>query len=400
MTKASLIFSRLRIALRRVYVETKFKAIGLKHFLRALFTRKPVFLIASHTGQYIGNAYYFLRYVHSRPEVCGLGLASRQTRYSLVHDQLPWVVQGSWPARCLARRAAAVFIGGYPSSEPFISGYARALRVLTWHGMPIKAIGAQSTLQPPGNQGADCCIATSPFTQEIMHRAFPAGGEVLCTGEPKTDGLVDPDRPDVRQKLGNKYQKMVHYAPTFRDAANPTLSGYFADPNFDDSIVQSEQIRDSLERHKACMVVAPHPAVRMHYKGRLRPPYFLATDLDLSIEHLMAAADYLISDYSSVIIDWLLLLRPMGLYCPDIDEYESRRGFPYFDYQRLLGKYIHTELDSLAENMNRTLGESEPDHDMQALKILFHRYEAGGAAQRLFEAIWLEWQTKHSKGQL
>jgi CDP-glycerol glycerophosphotransferase (TagB/SpsB family) len=376
--------------LRRVYEEVIFGAISLRHFCRTLLTRRPLVLIASHAGPFIGSAYFFLRHLQGQSTVCSIGLVTRQTRYSLVQQRLPWVVRGGWLAHRLAKRAAVVCIGGYPSNEPFWADYTNALRVLVWHGMPIKAIGSQSALQPPYPQEADCCIATSSLMQTIMQKAFPLAGPALCTGEPKTDGLIDPKLPDSLQQLRATYRKVILYAPTFRDAVNPAASGYFADTTFDDSIAWSEEIKAILTRHNACMIVAPHPAVRMHYKGRLQTPCFLASDLDVATEHLMAAADYLISDYSSVIIDWLLLLRPMGLYCPDIAEYAARRGFPYFDFEEVFAPFIHRDLVSLVHDINQALSTPSPDDSLRQLKTRFHQHEAGGAAARLLAAIQAE----------
>lgn len=230
--------------------------------------------------------------------------------------------------------------------------------------------------------------------QHILQAAFPMAGPALCTGEPKTDAFTDANLPDALKTLRASYRKVILYAPTFRDAADPAATNYFADTTFDDSIAWSKEIHDILAQHHACMIVAPHPAVRMHYKGRLQAPCYLASDLDVATEHLMAAADYLISDYSSVIIDWLLLQRPMGLYCPDIAEYASRRGFPYFDFNDIFGQYIYRDLESLTKDIRQSLSAPLPDDRLRQLKDLFHQHEVGGAAERLLGAIQAELQRR------
>ena len=50
------------------------------------------------------------------------------------------------------------------------------------------------------------------------------------------------------------------------------------------------------------------------------------------IHDLMLVSDVLVSDYSSAIYEYSLLGRPMAFFAPDLDAYESERGF-YFDYR-------------------------------------------------------------------
>lgn len=45
------------------------------------------------------------------------------------------------------------------------------------------------------------------------------------------------------------------------------------------------------------------------------------------VQELLIAADFLISDYSSIITDFALLNKPILIYCPDLEDYLSDRGF-------------------------------------------------------------------------
>ena len=49
----------------------------------------------------------------------------------------------------------------------------------------------------------------------------------------------------------------------------------------------------------------------------------------MDMQELLAAADCLITDYSSCAFDFMLTRRPVFLYTPDIREYDTQRGFYY-----------------------------------------------------------------------
>ena len=385
---------------RRACNEARYGLIGLGHFLRAWGSRRPLFLAGCHSGPFAGNAYHFLKHTHHRPGARVVGVAYPQARYALVRDGLPWVPRGSWMARCLAKRAAAALGTGYPYANigPECAG---ALQVMMWHGMPIKGVGLQCQPEPAFFPETDVCVATSPFMADIMGRVFGLPPErVLCTGEPKTDGFVDPGRPDLRRMLGGEYRKIVLYAPTFREEElHPDGK---RDPRaLVDSILRSERIRQTLARHQACMVLALHPFDRTLFAGALEAPFFFSVSLDLCTEHLMAAADFFISDYSSLVIDWTLLSRPMGLYCPDLEPYKASRGFPYFDFREVFGPFIHGDVEGVAEAMDRALaGDRSSAEPLLRLKSLFHQHDAGGASARLFVRILDNIQTRSGRAKV
>jgi CDP-glycerol glycerophosphotransferase len=69
--------------------------------------------------------------------------------------------------------------------------------------------------------------------------------------------------------------------------------------------------------------------VRTHYfcKNNIRERNLLNVSNYPDMQDLLVAADLLITDYSSSIWDYALTRKPCILYCPDIDQYNSDRGF-------------------------------------------------------------------------
>lgn len=86
------------------------------------------------------------------------------------------------------------------------------------------------------------------------------------------------------------------------------------------------------------LVVKVHPHLQKHLQMDTCP---------IATERLLPAVDVLISDYSSVIYDYLLLERPIVLYVPDLAYYLEQDQF-YIDYEELPGVIV-TEDSELYE---------------------------------------------------
>ena len=52
-------------------------------------------------------------------------------------------------------------------------------------------------------------------------------------------------------------------------------------------------------------------------------------DADVRYTEILNAFDVMISDYSSIVFDYLLLDRPVIYLIPDYEEYRSQRGFVF-----------------------------------------------------------------------
>ena len=76
----------------------------------------------------------------------------------------------------------------------------------------------------------------------------------------------------------------------------------------------------------------------------------------LSTELLFPSADVVIADYSSLIYEYLLFGKPLILYVPDLEEYESRRGF-YQEFDEIPGILVQQE-EELADTVRKCTGEA------------------------------------------
>lgn len=188
-----------------------------------------------------------------------------------------------------------------------------------WHGMPLKAIGAfdpQVRRLPLG----DVAIATSDFFRRVIAKAFlMSETDVLVSGQPRNDLLVRSARqtePDI-----------ILWMPTYR-ASN--FGDVREDSPFNKNVMLDalRQIDAGLEGKAARLVLKLHPmdVLNAELTADFRNVQILRrTDPQPPLPELMASSRALITDYSSAAIDFAVLDRPLGYFCPDRDEYA--RGF-------------------------------------------------------------------------
>lgn len=211
-----------------------------------------------------------------------------------------------------------------------------------WHGMPTKKI--KSLLNDIKiDREFTFTLASSPMYQDIMSRCFQMPKEnVFILGVPRNDKLFHKD--DTLQKLGitNDY-KTICWLPTFRNhRENSKEEG--ATYEYAIPYINSEnvfEIDNLLERKKIKLIVKYHKVQRTD--DRLFPStkniFFMTADecarINIDLYKMLACSDALLTDYSSVFIDYLSIDRPIGFTLDDFEKFSEDRGFvfnPPLDY--------------------------------------------------------------------
>ena len=230
----------------------------------------------------------------------------------------------------------------------------------TWHGTALKRIGLDAVgqsdhskfekmirpdVKKKGDQQTDIFISGSKFMSDVYHRALGYSKEISLTGTPRTDVFFN-ERNDIIEKVKRSFEiadgeKIILYAPTFRPG------GSFENYDIDLSCIKS--FFSQKEGCKYVIMVRLHPNIAAK-SDDLRK--FLSYDyIDASfypdMQELLCATDVLVTDYSSVMFDFMFTYKPVILYTPDKNIYN--RGF-YFDIDSLPfvkinnNKEIYTEL--------------------------------------------------------
>ena len=209
--------------------------------------------------------------------------------------------------------------------------------IQTWHGsFGNKTLGDMSLLknrrwQRDGESSAKITsflLSNSTFENDFYRRAYWKDTPIIVTGHPRNDiffKAMDDSSADIKMKLFNdKNVNVVLYAPTFRDANHND----FELPDFS-SILAALQQRFAGEW---AFILRFHHLDNTNKTKvkKFESKNIVIDDNSLDMNVLYPFIDVLISDYSSVLYDFLLSGKPAFVYAPDYSHYASNvRGLCY-----------------------------------------------------------------------
>jgi CDP-glycerol glycerophosphotransferase len=220
----------------------------------------------------------------------------------------------------------------------------RKLVVNLWHGMPIKRIwrGVPGSELPLST----FLISTSAFFSDVLMKASGFGPErLLATGLPRNDILtsVRPASLDIVARLRGSAERLIFFLPTYRNSARGfmTQDGTETHTILGLSPDDAQQLHAWLKENRCKLIVKPHPMSINAGKKFADDAHWAMIDETILFEEglglyeLLAQADLLVTDVSSVYVDFLTTEKPQILYFPDMERYECTRGLllhPLQDY--------------------------------------------------------------------
>ena len=111
---------------------------------------------------------------------------------------------------------------------------------------------------------------------------------------------------------------------------------------------------------------------------------------DSDIQELLLITDILISDYSSVICDYVLLERPILLYTYDYDEYINHRGIYYSNLEDIAPGPLIYSFKELIDAIRNIEGRFNK-YKLKAKEIrnYFNKYHDNKSTERLLKFLKL-----------
>ncbi len=266
------------------------------------------------------------------------------------------------------------------------------------HGIPLKATKGKICVY----SDTDYVLSPSENLNSIISEQFGAEEKQLVTcGAPRTDILYKKEHHKKLYQLINKekYSRVILWAPTFRTMAGFTRKDSEADFVYGMPLIDSKEslnkLKDSLLKTNILMIVKPHIHQEMSElliadEGNLRVIKQDVLDgVGATVYDLMKLSDALISDYSSIAFDYLLLNRMVAYTIDDIQQYSI--GFSVdnpLDY--MPGVHMNS-IDELIQFIcDVGNGIDAYKEKRRELKERLFQYDDGKNAERLLKLLGLK----------
>ena len=256
-----------------------------------------------------------------------------------------------------------------------------------WHGTPLKKIRYDVVEKPEekhdfyhdfmNKNSREYVSSTSKFLSDtILKRAFLVEDEQLLNfGYPRTDifALNEQENLAFCQKyagglleyihMAKQFSKVFIYMPTFRD----NDPGFLAKANID-----FERLSKALKTIDGVLFLKLHPLTKLPEVQRKDNIIQIPNDVD--IYPFLMHTHYLITDYSSIYFDYLLLNKEIIFIPYDYDDYIKNREL-YFDYDSVTPGVKYYSFDDFIDNLVKIDLLNYENERKKLISLLYDEYD-------------------------
>lgn len=340
--------------------------------------KKPHVLFAGSLGKHTNVKYAYMQAVAQDYGFQPVFAATR-TDYALLQGAGLPVAGSPQELAAAVQQARCIVLDNFALHSALQGIPLTGKRILQlWHGIPLKKIGfpeMESAVNMTSDKGRfleanysgmAAVPCTSPWMkEELFSRAFRAE-DFPVLGFPCTDVLQRlPSKHDMlgadvalyaalaRHRKGGG--KVMVYMPTFRDTGGNAIEDGALDPTALDHFCR---------RNNILLVLKFHPLVPVEAIRQLDGLVVHASAQD--IYPLLPLTDALITDYSSIYFDYLLVDKPLIFFPYDKEKYLTRDRELFFDYEAMTpGMHVRT-MDALMAALLRVAAQDVGAADMRA----------------------------------
>lgn len=353
---------------------------------------KKVVLFMIHNSRFKGN----LRFVYEQMKA-----EDPELSFVVVSKKQLFSVSGKGPGRLLRLLKAGLYFyfgltyhlatAGYiflndnflPLAYMRISPKTKVVQL--WHGIgALKRFGLSTEEREfvrhcveKGNQRITHLFVSSQKVVSYYKEALGiAEDRIFPVGVPVTDYYFDRDKMEQgRKNFFQQYpelagKKLLLYTPTFRKTQkeNEELMEHF----------DCKRLKEELGESWA-ILVRSHPQVSFPVEVCQEGCYNVTEYED--IKELYVVSDVLVNDYSSTMVEFALLGKPIVLYAYDLESYD--RGF-YRDYRETApGKIVRTQ-EELCQAVLETGADQEK---LEGFLELQYDIRDGKATERVISQV-------------
>lgn len=386
----------MKIKLRKIF--KKFILPYLFLFLDSIIPKKKNLLIfAAHRGErFCDNSKHlflkFLKFYKNEFEI--IWISAKKDVYKKVakevgnvHSIYLYSLGGLWK---LARSRVIFFTHG-TGDIPYFKFSFRKKLVLLWHAISFKMTG----LLDPKMKKKDkrkwqretnrysFIISSSDIDRYVKSCCFGVSVEkIKITGLPRNDMLYESLKD---KSLISKYKflegKIILYAPTYRREGE---AKFFPFPDFDPFFLNT-----FLEEKNAYILLRSHyheniPNEKLPLIKRI---YYTDWEKFEDVQEILLITDILITDYSSIFLDFLILNRPIIFIPYDKENFFKNRKLLY-EYEIITpGPKIKTQKELIFWIEKFLTNKEEYQKEREIIRSLFHKFSDGCSYKRIYNLI-------------
>ncbi len=254
--------------------------------------------------------------------------------------------------------------------------------VNTWHGSVIKKIGNEFSKEKRNFRVSECDYFFTQSHIDIDYFSkvgYVKKDKMVLSGYPRNDELCSVTKKEIeniKKKLNiHTNKKIIIYAPTFRDYE------YDSNGNYIKPEINIKKWKERLSNEYILLI-------RAHYEINkfldIKDDDFIINVTDYPIlNDLLKISDIMISDYSSIMIDYSILERPIFCFAYDYEKYMKERGTAYNLNKELPNGVTYTEDDLIESIINCNFDEQK----MKTKKFKNKHVEVCGNASTYIDKI-------------
>jgi len=284
-----------------------------------------------------------------------------------------------------------------------------AFKVNLWHGAPMKRINldekkfeSESSIKKyvrkvirlvfpyiTDSKTYNLILATSNYFRPIMASAFDVPKtNVKAFGYPRNDVLFEGNHRSAYMeelKIKHSCKNILAYLPTYRDRGSDDQGKdfeLFSKYGFDRKTMEA-----FLEESNSILFIKLHYVAQERMKNKnlsLGSRIVYADENEVAdINDVLQYVDILITDYSGIYFDYLLLNRPIIFAAFDLEEYVEQRGL-YDDYGFYIAGPIAKNWSEVIEQARDALINPEKFEGLRSEKNkIFNKYCDGKSSMRV-----------------
>lgn len=161
---------------------------------------------------------------------------------------------------------------------------------------------------------------------------------ILPLGMSRCDYLFSTDGKNNLKTILNcdvlKFKKIIMYLPTFRKGINRLNDGNFNNNLLNLELYDEKRLLSYLVKNNYLLIIKLHPSeetsiAKVSHANIIYLKEQNHIKYNISLYEYLNAVDLLITDYSSVYLEYLLLNKPVLFIHTDINKYQHNRGFVF-----------------------------------------------------------------------